>query len=114
LLKAQELYDFTSRAAVWDVPGSGPALNDLERTLDSRYSAVLPTDAATGAEIDRLRRLQQRSRITVEERKRLDELLERAQQAEGARARRIQEFIASNAKSAVTASTTSRIDAKSL
>jgi len=114
LLKAQELYDFTSRAAVWDVPGSGPALNDLERTLDSRYSAVLPTDAATGAEIDRLRRLQQRSRITVEERKRLDELLERAQQAEGARARRIQEFIASNAQSAVTASTTSRIDAKSL
>src|SRR6185437_12347668 len=76
LLKAQELYDFTSRAAAWDVPGKGPALNDLERTLNSRYVPVLPADVAAGAEIDRLRRLQQQSRITAEERKRLDELLQ--------------------------------------
>ncbi|HEX5207036.1 MAG TPA: CHAT domain-containing protein [Steroidobacteraceae bacterium] len=114
LLKAQELYDFTSRAAVWDVPGSGPALNDRERTLDSRYSAVLPADAAAGAEIDRLRRLQQQSRITARERKRLDELLQHAQQAEGARARRIQAFIASNAQPGSAPSTSSRIDAKRL
>jgi len=114
LLKAQELYDFTSRAAVWDVPGKGPALNDLERTLNSRYVPVLPADVAAGAEIDRLRRLQQQSRITAEERKRLDELLQRAQQAEGARASRIREFIASNAQASGTAVTTSRIDARSL
>ena len=78
--------------------GSGPALDDLERTWGRHYAAVLLADATTGAEIDRLRRLQDRSRITVQERARLDVLLKRAQQAEGARARRIQQFIASNAK----------------
>ena len=114
LLKAQELYDFTSRAAAWDVSGKGPALNDRERTLDSRYVAVLPADTAVGSEIDRLRRLQQQARITVQERKRLDELLKRAQQAEGARTLRIKEFIASNTQAGGTATTTSRIDAKSL
>ncbi len=117
LLKAQELYDFTSRGAAWDVPGSGPALTDLERTWGRRYAAVLLADTASGAEIDRLHRLQDRSRITMRERQRLDALLQRAQQAEGARARRIQEFIAANAKTGTagsTASATERIDAKSL
>ncbi|MGH8327125.1 MAG: tetratricopeptide repeat protein, partial [Steroidobacteraceae bacterium] len=117
LLKAQELYDFTSRGAAWDVRGSGPALTDLERTWDHRYAALLLADTISGAEIDRLHGLQDRSRITVRERERLDVLLRRAQQAEGARARRIQEFIASNAKAGTTgstASTTERIDAKSL
>jgi CHAT domain-containing protein len=99
---------------VWDVPGSGPALNDQERTLDNRYAAVLPADAAAGAEIDRLRRLQQQSRITARERQRLDELLQRAQQAEGARTLRIQAFIASNAQPGSATGTSSRIDAKSL
>ena len=114
LLKAQELYDFTSRTAAWEVPGSGPALDDLERTLDGRYAAVLRADATTGAEIDRLRRLQQQSRITKRERERLDTLLKRAQLAEGARARRIQEFIAANSQPGGTPRTPSQIDAKSL
>jgi CHAT domain-containing protein/tetratricopeptide (TPR) repeat protein len=117
LLKAQELYDFTSRAAEGDVRGSGPALDDLELTWDRHYTTVLRTDAATGAEIDRLRRLQNRSRITVQESARLDTLLKRAQQAEGARAGRIQEFITSNAKvggTSATPSATARIDAQSL
>ena len=117
LLKAQELYDFTSRGAAWEVRGNGPALDDRERTLDGRYAAVLRADAPQGAEIDRLRRLQDRSRITASERKRLDELLTRAQQAEGARARRIRQFIAANAQAGGNrgiASTASRVDAKSL
>ena len=117
LLKAQELYDFTSRAAAWDARGSGPALDDLERTWERHYAAVLRADATAGAEIDRLRSLQDRSRITVQERERLDVLLQRAQQAEGARGRRIQGFIASSAGAGTigsTASTTARIDAKSL
>ena len=125
LLKAQELYDFTSqgtsqgtsRGASWDAPGSGPALDDHERALSRRYAELLRADAAQGAEIDRLRRLQDRSRITVEERKRLDALLQRAQQAEGARARRIEEFIVSNAGTggpAAVATTTVRVDAQSL
>jgi len=115
LLKAQELYDFTSRAAAWDVRGSGPALDDLEHTLDSRYAAVLRVDAAAGAKIDLLRRLQLRSRITAAERQQLDALLKRAQQAEGARARRIQHFIASHGQATVgTAIAGARIDAKSL
>ncbi|MFZ0553007.1 MAG: CHAT domain-containing protein, partial [Steroidobacteraceae bacterium] len=117
LLKAQELYDFTSRAVTSDVRGSGPALDDLERTWDRHYATVLRTDAATGAEIDRLRRLQNRSRITVQESARLDALLKHAQQTDGARARRIQEFIASNAKAAsagTAPSATARIDAQSL
>ncbi len=117
LLKAQELYDFTSRAASWDAPGSGPALDEREQALNRRYGSMLRADAAQGAEIDRLRRLQDRSRITMSERTRLDELLRRAEQAEGARARRIQEFIASNAKvgsPGAPASTAVRIDARSL
>lgn len=114
LLKAQELYDFTSRAAAWDVPGNGPALDDLERILAHRYAAILRADATAGAQIDRLRRLQQQSRITVKERERLDALLKRAQEAEGARAGRIQRFIAANAQIGGTALTTSRIDARSL
>jgi len=117
LLKAQELYDFTSRAAAWDAHGNGAALDDLERTWDRHYAAVLRADAAAGAEIERLRSLQDRSRITAQERERLDVLLKRAQQAEGARGRRIQEFIASNAGAGTigaTASATARIDAKSL
>ena len=117
LLKAQELYDFTSRAAVWDARGNGPALDELERAWDRHYAAVLRADVTTGAEIDRLRSLQDRARITVQERERLDMLLKRAQRAEGARARRIRQFIASNARAGTTggiASTTARIDAKSL
>jgi CHAT domain-containing protein len=114
LLKAQELYDFTSRAATWDARGSGPALDNLEHTLDHRYAAALLADAAAGAEIDRLRRLEQQSRITVSERKRLNALLLRAQQAEGARAHRIQKFIAANARTGGTQRLTSNIDAKSL
>jgi CHAT domain-containing protein len=117
LLKAEELYDFTSRAATWETRGGGPALDDLERTWNHRYARVLLADATTGAEIDRLRRLQDRSRITVRERERLDVLLLRARQAEGARARRIQQFIASNAKVGVPSaipSATARVDAQSL
>ncbi len=117
LLKAQELYDFTSRAAAWDARGHGPALNDLERTWDRHYAAALRADAAAGGEIDRLRSLQDRSRITVRERERLDVLLQRAQHAEGARGRRIQRFIAANAGAGTigsTASAAARVDAKSL
>ncbi|HJS88351.1 MAG TPA: CHAT domain-containing protein [Steroidobacteraceae bacterium] len=126
LLKEQELYDFTSRAAASEEKGSGPALAALERTWDHRYAAALRADAATGAEIDRLHQLQDRSRITVKERERLDTLLKRAQKAEGARAGRIQQFIASNSKvggtevtsgrsgTGTAASTTSQINARSL
>jgi CHAT domain-containing protein len=118
LLKAQELYDFSSRgAAVGDARGTAPALDDLERTWEERYASALRTSAAAGLEIDRLRRLQDRSRITMQERTRLDVLLSRDQQAEGARARRIQRFIASTAKAGGTGavpSTTARIDAESL
>jgi CHAT domain-containing protein len=117
LLKAQELYDFTSRAAVSDGRGGGPALDGLELTWDRHYAAALRIDTAAGVEIDHLRRLQNRSRITVQESARLDVLLKRAQQSEGARARRIQEFIVSNARVGSTgaaASATARIDAQSL
>ena len=117
LLKAQELYDFTSRAGAWEVRGNGPALDDRERTLDGRYAAALRADAPQGAEIDRLRRLQDRSRITAQERKRLNSLLMRAQQAEGARARRIRQFIAANTRGASPPDitrTATRVDARSL
>jgi CHAT domain-containing protein/tetratricopeptide (TPR) repeat protein len=114
LLKAQELYDFTSRAAAWDERGSGPALDDLEQTLDRRYAAALLANTGAGAEIDRLRRLQQQSRITIPEREHLNVLLRRAQQAEGARARRIRKFIAANGQTRGTQSLTSNIDARSL
>jgi CHAT domain-containing protein len=135
LLKAQELYDFTSRSASEDARGSGPALDGRERRWARHYAALLRADAATGAEIDRLHQLQDRSRITVKERERLDTLLNRAQRAEGARARRIQGFIVSNATigdaesataandaggagttgtNGVTAGTASQINAKSL
>jgi CHAT domain-containing protein len=114
LLKAQELYDFTSRAADWDVRGNGPELDNLERTLEHRYAAALLADMATGAEIDRLRRLQQQARITAPESKRLTALLQRAQQAEGARARRIRTFIAANVRAEGAPGTSPHIDAKTL
>jgi hypothetical protein len=115
LLKAQELYDFTSRAAAWDTRGNGPALDDLERTLDGRYAPVLRVDTAAGARIDRLRHLQLRSRITAAERQQLDALLKRAEETEGARSRRIRQFIAANEHAvAGTAVAASHIDAKSL
>ncbi len=97
LLKAQELYDFISRDASWKSQDGGPALDDLERTLSDRYSAVLPADAALGSEIDRLSRLKETGRITAQERKQLDSLLKRASRAEQARAKRIRRFIVSNA-----------------
>jgi len=120
LLKDQELYDFTSRAAAWEAPGNGPALDDLERTLDGRYAALLRVDTAAGATIDRLRQLQLRSRITAAERRQLDALLKRAEETEGARSRRIRQFIASVGQGPVrraiagTAVAASHIDARSL
>lgn len=114
LLKAQELYDFISRDAAWRSQGGGPALDDMERTLSDRYSAALPADDSLGPEIDRLTRLKETGRITAQERKQLDSLLNRARRAEQARARRIQKFIVSNSSRPGPERRTANIEATSL
>ena len=114
LLKEQELYDFIARDAAWHAPEGGPALDDQERVLSDRYSAALPTDAALGAEIDRLTRMKETGRITPAESQRLEQLLRQARQAEEARARRIRKFIASNSPANDTAPRALSIDAASL
>ncbi len=114
LLKEQELYDFIARDAAWHAPEGGPALDAQERVLSDRYSAALPTDAALGAEIDRLTRMKETGRITPAESQRLEQLLQQARQAEQARARRIRKFITSNSPAKDTAPRTQSIDAASL
>ena len=114
LLKEQELYDFIARDAAWRAPEGGPALDDRERELNDRYSAALPTDDALGSEIARLTRLKESARITPAESKQLDSLLERAKQAEQARARRIRKFITSNAREKDASPRTVSIDAAGL
>jgi CHAT domain-containing protein/tetratricopeptide (TPR) repeat protein len=114
LLKEQELYDFIARDAAWRAPEGGPALDARERELNDGYSAVLPTDDAQGAAIDRLTRLKETARITAQESKQLDNLLKRAKQAEQARARRIRRFIASNSRQTNATPRTLSIDAAGL
>jgi CHAT domain-containing protein len=114
LLKAQELYDFISRAAEWKSPAGGPGLDEVERILSDRYSAALPAQDSLGPEIERLTRLRETGRITAQERKQLQTLLRRASQSERARAQRIRKFIASNSAAMPPARTVSTIEAASL
>lgn len=113
LLKEQELYDFIARDAAWRAPEGGPALDPRERELNDSYSAVLPTNDAQGAEIERLTRLKETGRITPRESQQLESLLRQGRQAEQARARRIRKFIASNSRDRETPRTVS-IDAAGL
>jgi CHAT domain-containing protein/tetratricopeptide (TPR) repeat protein len=95
LLKEEELTDFVRRAGLRDAGGvaEGVPLTAEEESLRARYRSLLRTDAATGAEIDRLSRLAATGRITAIERERLATLLNGQRDAEAARAARIAGFV---------------------
>jgi CHAT domain-containing protein len=95
LLKTEELYDFVLRdAGAQPVAATGIPLTGIEQSLASDYTSAVGVDAAVGAEIDRLSRLQDAGRLSQTERKRLDQLLEGQQKAQSARAERLRNFIA--------------------
>ncbi len=96
LLKAEELYEFIARAGERR-DSAGPELDGGERELNDRYSALLPAPSGESDEIERLTRLQDKDRLTAQERERLETLLRRHGGAEGARAKRLKQFIADNA-----------------
>lgn len=93
LLKAEELYDFTFRGAVWNRRNPGVELTSEELALRERYRALLGTDEAAGGEIDRLGRLQESGRITPSERRRLEALIAGENAREHERTARLREFL---------------------
>jgi CHAT domain-containing protein len=98
LLKSEELYDFTSRGVQFGSRGGdGPDLDGTELALHERYLKTRP-DEHSGDEIERLTRLQDKSRITAQERKRLESLLKSQGDLETVTARRIRKFVAENEK----------------
>jgi CHAT domain-containing protein len=94
LLKGEELYDFVLRNATPDPQERGVAFTADEQALWQRYLATLDTDAAAGQELERLSRLRESDRISVEERARLEELLAGRALDEARRAERIGRFLA--------------------
>ena len=94
LLKSEKLYDFVLRDATWRGDDRSVELTNKEQALWQRYTSALETDAKVGEEIDRLSRLREAGRISVTERKRLEELLAGQQNTEAGRAERIRSFIA--------------------
>lgn len=94
LLKAEEQYEFTLREARPDRMGSGIGLTPEEDALQTRYRDLLGADAATGAEIERLGRLDESGHLSAAERRHLTELLAGQTRTEGARAQRLRAFIA--------------------
>ncbi|HLZ98868.1 MAG TPA: CHAT domain-containing tetratricopeptide repeat protein [Steroidobacteraceae bacterium] len=96
LLKSEELYDLTSRGIQFGLPGGdGPDLDGIEQSLHDRYLKTRP-DEHSGDEIERLTRLRDKARITAEERKLLESLLEQQGDLETVTARRIRKFVAEN------------------
>ncbi|HJQ83910.1 MAG TPA: CHAT domain-containing protein, partial [Candidatus Binatia bacterium] len=93
LLKTEELYDFTMRAAA--DPGSKPVvLTPEEEALRARFQRAIDADQAVGAEIDRLSRRREAGRLSVKEQERLDELLAGQGALEASRAGRVAAFLA--------------------
>jgi pentatricopeptide repeat protein len=94
LLKSEELHDFVLRGAVLDGEVDRVGLTGEEQALWQRYTGAIEADAGVGDEIDRLSRLHEAGRISVTERKRLDELLAGQRGVEAGRVERIRAFLA--------------------
>jgi CHAT domain-containing protein len=111
LLKTQELYDFVLRSAQ-SSRDERVTLTAGELALQQAYTKALQADAAAGATIERLGRLDEAQRLSVNERTQLTSML-RAQRTAGAeRAARIDALIAAPPRPAADHPTlpTTRID----
>ena len=98
LLKAQELYDFVLRGDTKaEADEDRVALTQDERQLLTRYTRLLRADAQAGATIDTLAHRRDAGRITPQESRHLGQLLQGQDAVEAARAKRISEFVASEA-----------------
>jgi len=93
LLKSEELYDFTMRAAT-DPREKPVGLTPEEEALRARFQKAIDADQAVGAEIDRLSRRREAGRLSVKEQERLDELLAGQGALEASRAGRVTAFLA--------------------
>ena len=96
LLKTEELYDFTMRAAAGPAE-KAVALTPEEEALRARFQKAIAADEAAGAEIDRLSRRREAGRLSVKEQERLDELLAGQKELESSRAGRVTAFLAESA-----------------
>ncbi len=96
LLKSAELYDFARRAVPADADDGGLALTPDEQALAAKYQELL-AGGSDGEEIDRLSRLREAGRLSVQERARLDALLAGHAEAEAARTERMRRFISERA-----------------
>jgi CHAT domain-containing protein len=115
MLKSEELYDFVLRDGAWQGEERSIELTGSEQALWRRYTRALEADTRIGAEIDRLTRLREAGRISVKERRRLEELLTAQRSIEGARVERIKAFVARSAAPAQRGEIQSReIHAESL
>jgi CHAT domain-containing protein len=93
LLKSEELYDFTMRAAT-DPREKPVGLTPEEEALRARFQKAIDADQAVGAEIDRLSRRREAGRLSVKEQERLEELLAGQGALEASRAGRVTAFLA--------------------
>jgi len=91
LLKSEELYDFTMRAA--DAGKRAVALTPEEQALKALFDKAIDADLDTGAEIDRLSRLREAGRLSIKEKEKLDQLLAGQGALESSRASRVSAFI---------------------
>jgi len=93
LLKQEELHEFVRDSARRE---DDVTFDTSETRLNDEYSSALPSPGEESKEIEALTRLQDKSRLTDAERRRLAELLRRQGGSENARTRRLKRFIAEN------------------
>ena len=100
LLKGEELSEFLIRAGTGPTQRPRVSRSPAEAQIGSRYQDLIDSDAAGGADIEGLSRLEQAGRITPAERARLDQLLAGLPGAEAARIARLGEFLSTGAAEA--------------
>jgi CHAT domain-containing protein len=100
LLKGEELSEFLVRAGSETTRRPRISRSPAEAQIGSRYQGLIESDAAGGADIDELSRLEQTGRITPSERTRLGQLLASQPKAEAMRVARLGEFLSMGASEA--------------
>lgn len=100
MLKGEELYDFELRGAAATAGREPVGFTPEETGLRDQYAQALQGRAADGAEIERLSRLRESSRLSPGERTHLDELLQGTATADAERLNRLTAFLNSTAAAA--------------
>jgi CHAT domain-containing protein len=115
LLKSAELYDFAVRGRA-ETPEDRPGveLTPEEQAFAAAFAEALAGSATSGEEIDRLSRLRAAGRLSVQERERLDALLDGQAAAEASRTARLRALIAQRGGSADGEAKAAEPDARDL